>query len=124
MSVADGQEITPLKCPGCNSRVDHSNLVNVNGDRHFVCSHCRRQLVHRMGIGKVFLLAVVAVPFSWFLLNALLTELIGPALDDTMVIGFAAVDAITFVLSVVAVALLLQHSMRLIERRSDGHRPY
>lgn len=77
-----------MKCRSCNSRVDHSNLVNVNGDRHFVCSHCRRQLVHRMGI------------------------------------GFAAVDAITFVLSVVAVALLLQHSMRLIERRSDGYRPY
>ncbi len=113
-----------MECPGCSSRVNRSNLVNDNGDEHYVCPKCRRQLVHRMGIGKLLLLGVVATPFSWFFLNALLTELIGPALGDTMVLGFAAVDAITFVLSVVAVALLLQHSMRLIERRSDGYRPY
>jgi DNA-directed RNA polymerase subunit RPC12/RpoP len=106
-----------LKCPDCNSQVDHSSLVNgPKGEEYYVCSSCERQLVHQMSFGKVILISVFALPVLWFLLDLLLAVLIGPIVGDAMIFGFEAVEMISIVVSIIIVAVLVKYSIRLVEQ--------
>lgn len=104
-----------MKCPDCSSHVDHSSLANgPNGEEYYVCPNCELKLVHQMSFGKVMAMTVIALPILWFLLDSLVAILIGPIVGDAMILGFEAVEAISFVVSIIAVALLMKYSIRLV----------
>lgn len=97
--------------------MDHSSLVNgPKGEEYYVCPSCELKLVHQLSYGKVMLMAVVALPVLWFLLDLLLAVLIGPIAGDAKILGLEAIEAISVVVSIITVAVLLNHSMRLVEQ--------
>ena len=67
-----------------------------------------------MSFGKVMLWAVIALPVIWFVADLLVAFLIGPTLGDAMIMGIEAIEAISLVVSIVIVAVLITHAMRLV----------
>ncbi len=105
-----------MKCPSCNSKVDHTCLVNgPKGEEYYVCPNCERQLVHQSSFGQVALAVVIALPVLTFILEFLLSASVGQLLSDVTIMGFEAVSAISLSASIVAVIVLAKTSIRLVE---------
>lgn len=97
--------------------MDHSSLVNgPKGEEFYVCPNCELNLVHQMSFSKVMLFTAIGLPIIWFLIDFLLTVLIGPIVGDELIMGFEAVEAISVVVSIFTVAVLLKYSMRLVRQ--------
>ncbi len=69
-----------------------------------------------MSFGKDMLWAVIGLPIIWFVTDLLVAILIGPIVSDAMIMGVEAVDAIAVAVSIIIVALLIKHAMRLVRR--------
>lgn len=106
-----------MKCPDCNSRVDHASPISDSkGKQYYVCPNCEVALVHQMSFGQVMLWTVIGLPIIWFVTDSLVAILIGPVVGDATIMGVETVVVIAFVVSIITLAAFLKYALRLVKR--------